>query len=71
MAGVAVYNLLRKKGIFMNENYKYLSDEHADYIKNLIKKVADKDKSYEIFGASTHKYHLNETVSLEWVREKL
>ena len=53
----------------MNKNYKYLSDEHANYIKNLIKKVADKDKNYEIFGASTHKYRLNETVSLEWVRE--
>lgn len=53
----------------MNKNYKYLSDEHAEYIKNLIKKVAEKDKNYEIFGASSHKYHLNETVSLEWVRE--
>ena len=52
----------------MNKNYKYLSDEHAEYIKNLIKKVAEKDKNYEIFGASSHKYHLNETVSLEWVR---
>lgn len=54
--------------IFMKKDYEYLSDEHADYIKNLVKKVAEKDKNYEIFGASSHKYHLNETVSLEWVR---
>lgn len=53
----------------MNKNYDYLSDEHADHIKNIVKKVADKDKTFEIFGASSHKYHLNETVSLEWVRE--
>ncbi|MCI8426690.1 MAG: SMI1/KNR4 family protein [Lachnospira sp.] len=52
----------------MNKNYKYLSDEHADYIKNLINKVAEKDKNYEIFGAKVHQYELNETVSLEWVR---
>lgn len=52
----------------MDKNYEYLSDEHANYIKNLIKKVAEKDKNYEIFGAKVHQYELNETVSLEWVR---
>ena len=55
--------------IFMNKNYEYLSVEHAHYIKELIKKAADKDKNYNIFGSSSHKYHLNETVSLEWVRK--
>ena len=53
----------------MKKDDKYLSDEHADYIKNLIKNVADKDKTFEIFGASSHKYHLNETVSPAWVRK--
>lgn len=48
----------------MNKNYEYLSDEHANYIKNLIKKVADKDPNYEIFGSKVHQYELNETVSL-------
>lgn len=52
----------------MDKNYEYLSDEHANYIKNLIKKVAEKDKNYEIFGSKVHQYELNETVSLEWVR---
>jgi len=53
----------------MNKNYQYLSDEHAQYIKDIIKEVENRDKKYEIFGAERHKYKLNETVSLEWVRE--
>ena len=53
----------------MNKNYQYLSDEHAQYIKDIIKDVENRDKKYEIFGAERHKYKLNETVSLEWVRE--
>lgn len=52
----------------MKKNYEYLSDEHAKYIKKLIEKVANKDKNYKIFGADSHKYLLNETVSLEQIR---
>ena len=59
--------LMERIGLFMNKNYEYLSVEHANYIKELIKKAADKDINYDIFGAKSHKYHLNETVSLEWV----
>jgi len=55
-------------GIFMNKNYEYLSDEHAKYIRNIVKEVKKKDENYKIFGAKTHQYQLNETVSLEWVR---
>ena len=51
------------------KNYGYLSDEHAGYIKGLIKKAADQDKNCEVFGAGSHRYRLNETVSLNWVRE--
>ena len=53
----------------MKKDDKYLSDEHADYIKNLIKTAAEKDKTFKIFGASSHKYCLNETVSPAWVRK--
>lgn len=53
----------------MKKDDKYLSDEHADYIKNLIKTAAEKDKTFKIFGASSHKYRLNETVSPAWVRK--
>lgn len=60
---------MERTGIFMEKNYAYLSDAHADYIKKLIDKVAEKDKKYEIFGASAHKYHLHETVSPAWVKE--
>ncbi len=52
----------------MNKNYEYLSDEHANYIKILLKSGRDKDPNYEIFGSKVHQYELNETVSLEWVR---
>jgi len=52
----------------LQKNYEYLSDEHAKYIKKLIQKVANKDKNYKIFGSDSHKYLLNETVSLEQVR---
>lgn len=55
--------------VFVNKDYEYLSDEHADYIRALIGKTADRDKNHEVFGAGSHKYHLNETVSPEWVRE--
>lgn len=35
----------------MNKNYQYLSGEHAQYIKDIIKEVENRDKNYEIFGA--------------------
>lgn len=42
--------------------FEYLSEEHAEYIRDLVKKAAIADKNCEIFGASKHKYQLNKVM---------
>ena len=49
--------------------FDYLSDEHAEYIRDLVKKAAIADKNCEVFGASKHKYQLNQVLSEKEVRQ--
>lgn len=49
--------------------FDYLSDEHAEYIRDLVKKAAIADQNCEVFGASKHKYKLNQVLSEEEVRQ--
>ena len=47
----------------MKKDYEYLSDEHAEYIKNLIKEVEKKDKNYEILG--------QKCINMNFVKQKV
>lgn len=42
-----------------------MSLEHAEYIKLLVKRAGEVDKTREVFGASKHQYKLNPVVSMD------
>ncbi len=52
----------KKKEYREKMGFEYLSEEYAEYIRNLVKKAAIADKNCEIFGASKHKYQLNKVM---------
>ena len=49
--------------------YEPQSDDHANYLKALVKDAAKKDPNHQIFGASKHKYKLNPPIPLTEVRK--
>lgn len=51
-----------------SNTYEPLSDAHAAYLKDLVKRAGKKDGTREIFGSSKHGYKLNPTVTREEVR---
>lgn len=51
-----------------SNTYEPLSDAHAAYLKDLVKRAGKKDGTREIFGSSKHGYKLNPTVTQEEVR---
>ncbi|MDE7309512.1 MAG: SMI1/KNR4 family protein [Lachnospiraceae bacterium] len=46
-----------------------MSEQHAEYIRDLVRQAAIKDPHRNIFGAFQHKYQLNQVVSLKEVRQ--
>ena len=61
---------LRKKNESMpSRTYEPLSDAHAAYIKDLVKRAGKKDENRDVFGSSRHGYKLNPTVTREEVRQ--
>lgn len=53
----------------MERNFEYLSDEHAEYLKSLIRKADKVDSKREVFGAKKHQYSLNPVISINKIRE--
>lgn len=55
-----------KKSVILEEFVgERMSLEHAEYIKLLVKRAGEVDKTREVFGASKHQYSLNQVVSMD------
>ncbi len=59
----------RNGGNKIKDSTKTLDLSYAQHLRELVAKAANVDRDYKVFGAKSHKYRLNPTVSIEEVQQ--